>query len=773
MLTERATMRYMTSNLRPWRLFRRESRPVNPLRLAAIAIAGTLGSIPIAAAAQQASLQGIVVSSSTGSPLEGVAVSVSAEGQQTRGTFTDRNGFYQIGGISAGTYSLHGRLIGHVPYEQPVTFAPGARLTVSFRLAASAVAIEGIVVAPERGAAVRDLGRQLVTPRDLRLVPVPAGTGDLATYLQTLPGVTVTGDRGGQVFVRGGTPAENLVLVDGIPIYQPFHILGFFSVFPEDLVSSVDFYAGGFGARYHDRTSSVLDVRIRDGNPNGYRAVASVSPFIAEALVEGPVGGDVSWLASVRRSLVEETSGVLLGTTQPLTFESQLIKVASTRRDGERCSALALRTSDRGRLDPEEEVSQVAWNNLLAGLRCVTQFSRILRLLEVNFSYSHEGSTAISRGSSKFSSSVTRAQHDAHATTAVGSLPLYAGYHTSLELMNFDLRELYGVQDGEDALFGASAYIETAVPIGSRLEVRPGLVVTASPRAGLEPRLRAGWEPFGRSSEKLQGAVGLYRQNTVGTSDMRDVSSVFTAWMSAPDGVPLAALHGSLGWQQSLGGGIQWSLEGYYKRLHDIPVPVWQGVAQFNTRLGRADGKVYGADTRVEYTRPHFYGFVGYGYAWTQYEASQAEFATWFGEPVQRYHPPHDRRHQLNAVTSFDLAGFKASARWQFGTGLPFTRPMGFDEAFDYTKGLHDVHLNPGSTRLILDRPYTGRLPTMHRLDLSLERGFDLSLGRLLLQAGVINAYDRRNMFYYDLFTGRRADQLPLAPYASVTLRGR
>src|SRR5690606_2971084 len=118
---------------------------------------------------------------------------------------------------------------------------------------------------------------------------VPAGSGDLASYLQTLPGVTTTGDRGGQLFVRGGTAAENLVLVDGIPIYQPFHILGFFSVFPEDLVSSVDFYAGGFGARYSGRTSSVLDVGLREGNANTTRAVGTASPFLAEVMVEGPV----------------------------------------------------------------------------------------------------------------------------------------------------------------------------------------------------------------------------------------------------------------------------------------------------------------------------------------------------------------------------------------------------------------------------------------------------------------------------------------------------
>ncbi|NIS64117.1 MAG: TonB-dependent receptor, partial [Gemmatimonadales bacterium] len=219
-------------------------------------------------------------------------------------------------------------------------------------------------------------------------------------------------------------------------------------------------------------------------------------------------------------------------------------------------------------------------------------------------------------------------------------------------------------------------------------------------------------------------------------------------------------------------GGLRWSVDGYYKRLTEIPVTVWSAVAQFTSQLGRADGKTLGADVRIEYVSPHIRGFLGYGYSWTLYEVSQRDFTTWFGKPVQSYHPPHDRRHQINALLSLDLGDFTASARWQFGSGLSFTRPLGFDEAFDFNVALHQVKSTVGTTRLLLDKPFTGRLPLVHRLDVSLERTFDVSFGKIVVQAGVINAYDRRNMFYYDLFTGRRLDQLPLAPYASVTLRG-
>lgn len=709
---------------------------------------------------------------SSGRPLEDVAVTLEAGGRQVHRTFTDRNGFYQIPGIGPGTYVLRSQQIGYEEHEETITLAAGEQLTVSFRLDATPVELEGIVVAPERGAAVRDLGRQVVTPENLRMVPVPGGSGDLAAYLQTLPGVTTTGDRGGQLFVRGGTPADNLVLVDGIPIYQPFHILGYFSVFPGELVSSADFFPGGFGARYQGRSSSVLDVRIRDGDPTGFHAAASASPFLAEALAEGSAGG-ATWLGFVRRSLVEETSGALMGTTQPIHFESQLFKVTSTVRKDDRCSLLALRTADSGRLDPEEQVSHVAWENLLFGLRCIS-----LRpggqLLEVNWSYSGSGGDAVSRGSSQLHSSVQRIQHDVHATGRIGSMPFQAGYQLHLEFMAFELTELFRDQSlDHDDSFGASLYFEPSLALGTGVEVRPGVVLVGSPGAGVEPRLRASWEPFGPSRGVLQGAVGMYRQYVVGTSDTRDVGSVFTAWMNSPDGVPLEALHGVLGWQQDLGAGLRWSVDGYYKKMKGIPVPIWRAVAQFTTDLGRANGEVYGTDLRLEYTAPNFYGFLGYGYSNTLYHASQAEFGTWFGEPVQSYHPPHDRRHQVNAVTSLDIGEFRVSARWQFGSGLPYTRPIGFDEAFDYARNLHDVHTNAGTTRLVLDKPLTGRLPVVHRLDVSLEREFDLSRGRLLLQAGVINGYDRQNMFYYDLFTGRRLDQLPLAPYLSVTFHSR
>lgn len=721
-----------------------------------------------------ASLHGIVTDSSSGQFLQGASVVLDAAAGGQLTALTDRNGFYQIGSIAPGAYVLHVTYLGYRSHEERISLASGEQRTISVGLNVSPVVMQGLVVnASTGGATQRTLGRQRVLPADLERIPQPSASGDVAAYLQTLPGVVTEGDRGGQLFIRGGTPAENMVLVDGVMIYQPFHIVGFFSAFPQQLVADADFYAGGFGARYSGRTSSVLDVHMRDGNRSHYRASASVSPFLAEATVEGPFsGGQASWIAYASKSLIDRTSSFLTGQKQPLSFESQYLKITLFDDDGSRCSAMGLHTSDEGRMDVADPVSNVSWENVVVGGRCVMLFNEpILRLLEVNFGYSRVRNAAVTRDASAFHSSVSRISQDSHTTTMIGSVPIHAGYHLYLEQPSFDLADLFSNVSAEsDAIFGADGYFEAGLRPTDRLDVTPGLVMTLAPSARLEPRLRASWQPWGRSNEEVTAAAGLYYQDLTGVSDTRDPGSVFIAWMRPQDKKPMEAMHVMLGWQQVLASGLQWSIEGYYKRLWNVPVPAWQAVVQYNTTLANASGHVYGLDSRIEYKRGPFYGFIGYGYGETRYETAQPNFEAWFGSPVQSYNPPHDRRHTVKALASVDIGGFTAGLQWDLGTGLPYTQPIGIDEAVSIWD-LGNIRNQMGTTRIILDRPYQGRMPAVHRLDVSLKRTFDLGVGDLDVQLGAVNAYDRRNMFYYDIYTGRRLDQLPLVPYVSLQLK--
>lgn len=746
----------------------------------AAALIGALPGIasPLAAqdsAAGPATLQGIVTDGSSGQFLQGASVVLEAAAGGERSTVTDRNGFYQIGAIDPGVHTLVITYLGYGSHEEELALAADERRTASAQLSPSPILLEGVVVEGVVGGVVqRDMGRQRVMPVDLGRIPQPSVSGDVAAYLQTLPGVVAQGDRGGQLFIRGGTPAENMALIDGFMIYQPFHIVGFFSAFPEELVADADFYASGFGARYSGRTSSVLDVHMRDGNRSQYEASGAVSPFLAEVTAEGPLGdGEMSWIASARQSLIDPTSPTFVGERQPLDFQSQYVKVTSFDEEGSRCTAMGLRTSDEGRMDAEDPVSKVGWENLVVGGRCLMLFDEtLLRLVEVNFGYSLVRNEAVTRDASSFRSSVSRVSHDAHTTNLIGSVPVHMGYQIYLEQPTFDFAELFSNLRSEDvSIFGASAYFEAGLTPSERVALTPGLVVTMAPGLRLEPRLRASWQPLGRSTEEVTAAVGLYHQDLTGVSDTRDAGSVFLAWTRPRDEKPLQALHVTLGWQQELAPGLEWSVEGYYKRLRNVPIPEWQAVVQYNTNLGKAEGDVRGIDARILVDRGPFYGFVGYGYGQIQYETTQPNFEDWFGEATQSFYPPHDRRHTANALVSLEIGDFTAGARWQLGSGFPFTQPLGIDEAFAIRYDLEDVRDSQGTTRILLDRPYKGRMPAVHRLDVSLERSFDTRLGALDVQAGAVNTYDRRNMFYYDIYTGRRVDQLPLVPYLSIRLK--
>jgi hypothetical protein len=266
----------------------------------------------------------------------------------------------------------------------------------------------------------------------------------------------------------------------------------------------------------------------------------------------------------------------------------------------------------------------------------------------------------------------------------------------------------------------------------------------------------------------LSAAAGLYNQPVVGVSDRRDATSLFTVWTVSPQGRTPRAFHALGGYGLRLS---EFSLaaEGFYKRMHDLSVAEWTAYPRLTTRLQPADGEAYGGDIRAEFRRGATYAAVTYGWAQVEYAATQTRYRLWYGDETLRYQPPHDRRHQLTVLLNAPIAGFEFSARWQFGSGLPYSRALGFD-VFIPPDRAPDVFEDPGQPRVIYERPFNGRLPTYHRLDVSVERSFDLGPASLTAQLGAVNLYDRTNLFAFDVFTYRRVDQLPIMPTVGLLL---
>jgi len=254
-------------------------------------------------------------------------------------------------------------------------------------------------------------------------------------------------------------------------------------------------------------------------------------------------------------------------------------------------------------------------------------------------------------------------------------------------------------------------------------------------------------------------ALTRVHQSVVGLNDERDVGNQFTAWVPASDSVgAMASWHLIGGWSGRVHGPLSAAVEGFYKDYDGLSVPVFEAFPSFTTALQSADGRAFGADVRVE-LRDHalsekvrLSGSASYALSNVTYTAAGFE-----------YNPAHERRHQFDLVARLDIGEIGLTAVWKHGTGLPFTKSAGMDVWFPYEPG-QDVSRQPGVTRVLYQEPFQGRQPTYERIDVWLERVVSKRRVTATIRAGVVNVLNRENLFYFDLFTLRRVDQLPFTP---------
>ncbi|MFT5141620.1 MAG: hypothetical protein ACI80V_001129 [Rhodothermales bacterium] len=735
------------------------------------------------AAGQSATVRGFITSTSDGQPLPGVNVIIlEPDGSLVTGTATDADGFYALSRITPGPYTLRATFIGFEIYEEQLTLGDGIEAR-NISLDDASAEMEGVLVESERetaGAANITAGLQTVRPADIDLIPAPDISADLVNYLTALPGIVSQGDRGGQLFVRGGEPTQNLVLLDGMMVYQPFHVIGFFSAFPADIINTADVYAGGFGGKYGGRLSSVIEVAARTGNKRRFASSFSLAPFVSSARIEGPiVPGKVSILASVRESVIEHGASKLVDQELPFSFGDQFVKLHANLGPASQLSISALHTSDTGRLglDPQSSdvtlaAEEVHWENLAFGGRFIFLPATLPVFAEVLISASQLENAFGLPDSPIRSTKANRFSFSTNVTHYLGNTDLAWGIFLSSSALESDLGGLFqNVDLRKEYVTEVGAYMEPEFRLPGGLRLQPGLRLQSFPSKGVtfvEPRMRAVWN---LGAHRLSAAGGVYHQEVVGLNDRRDAGDVFTAWIASPDGIVPEAIHGIVGYSVRPNSVLTFSVEGFYKKLTDLIVPEWSAFPRFTTSIQGANGTASGADIRLEVSAGDaFYGVISYGLSDVRYKAKIRALEILTGEEETEYSPPHDRRHQLNALAAISAKGFNLNIRWQFGSGLPFNQSLGFDR-YILLDSLVNVLEAPGDERVLYGTPYTGRLATYHRLDVSLDREFkfsDRTSGTI--QVGVINAYDRPNLFYLDLFTLRRVDQLPLIPTVGIKI---
>ena len=211
------------------------------------------------------SIKGFVYEESTGEPM--MFTNVYLKGT-TYGGATNENGYFNINRIPDGRYTLLITSVGYDTISETFNLSKGQSINRKYYMKETSQKLETVTITADKIEARTETKTSVitVTPKTITKIPSVGGQADFAQYLQVVPGVIFTGDQGGQLYIRGGSPIQNKVLLDGMVVYNPFHSIGLFSVFDTDIIRNADVYTGGFGAEYSGRISSIMDISTRDGN---------------------------------------------------------------------------------------------------------------------------------------------------------------------------------------------------------------------------------------------------------------------------------------------------------------------------------------------------------------------------------------------------------------------------------------------------------------------------------------------------------------------------
>jgi hypothetical protein len=733
----------------------------------------------ISSISQTASVRGFVNDQDTGEPI--LFCNVVIEGK-TIGASTDVNGFFNITDVPIGNQNILITYIGYDTLRTSITLKENQILTRKLELKQSAIKINNVTISADKQEQKTEVKVSVtkITPKDIKLIPTIGGEPDLAQYLQVLPGVVFTGDQGGQLYIRGGSAIQNKVLLDGMIVYNPFHSIGLFSVFDTDIIRTADIYTGGFGAQYGGRISSIMDIKTRDGNKKRYGGRFSATSFGSKILFEGPLikkGGNASFVVSAKTSYLDKSSQLFYTYIDtaglPYNFTDLYGKISVNGSNGSKWNVFGFNYVDNVSY---RDVSSLGWKSNGIGSNFVLVPEGSSALIEGNFAYSsyligieEALSAPRSSGINGFNLGLNFTYFNGENELKYGLEVL--GYQTDFDFTNASDLQISQKENSTEL----SGFINYKLK-GERLIVEPGIRIYKynSIAATFEPRLGAKFLASDRLRFKL--AAGKYSQNLVSTNSDRDVVNLFYGFLSAPEDIPdeflgkeisnglQKANHLIVGMEYDFSDNIDFNLEGYVKEFSQLTNINKDKISINDPDFIVEKGLAQGVDLVLKYSNPKFYFWAVYSLGYISRT-----------DENQTYRPHFDRRHNVNLVATYKF-GFDNSwsldARWNFGTGFPFTQTQGFYPLLDFDDGINTTYNEEtGELGIIYADLNEGRLPYYHRLDVALKKEYQLSKNSTFnWNVGITNAYNRENIFYFNRIEYKRVNQLPFMPSAGISL---
>ena len=723
---------------------------------------------------QKGTIRGFVSDKQTGEPI--MFCNVSIEGT-SYGSQTDLNGMYTLSKIQGGEHTLVVTYVGYKKLTKKVNLKTGQLLTVKLELETSTINIDEVEISAERQEMKTDVkvGSIKITNEDLNLVPTIGGEADLAQYMQIVPGVIFTGDQGGQLYIRGGSPVQNKVLLDGMTIYSPFHSIGLFSVFDADIIKTTDVYTGGFSAEYGGRVSSIMDIKTKEGNRKRVQGKMSSNTFGSKLLLEGPFSknGNSSFLFSGKTSYLDKTSNLIYNFPMPYSYTDLYGKLTFRANNGSKANFFGFNFQDQVNY---QGVSDLQWTSNGIGSDFLLIPGNSPVLIEGNFAYSEyyislqEGESplresAISGGNMGFdltsfqTNGKTKYGFDVYSFST--KYKTYNSANSKIEL-NENTSEF-------------SAYVNYQYN-ADKIILEPGFRIQKY-TLGFSPEPRLGIKYLATDVLRLKLAAGLYSQNIMSTVSDRDVVNLFYGFLSSPANLPLdengeeykgqiqLARHFILGGEYDINLKMDLQIEGYIKDFTQLTNINRSMTSNYDNEYVVERGLAKGVDFLLKYKGKRLY-------IWTVYSLGMVKRT----ERENEYFPHFDRRHNVNLVSSYKFGNknsWKADARWNLGSGFPFTQTEGFYENLTFSDGINSTYTSTnGDLGVVYGDLNEGRLPYYHRLDISLSKTIEFSKTTILeMTVSVTNAYNRENIFYFDRIEHERVNQLPLLPSGGISLR--
>lgn len=729
-----------------------------------------------------------------------IGVNIYIDGE-TIGTTTNTFGFYSLS-LAPGEYELVVSFIGYKSIRQKLILKD-ENINLDFQLEEASETLNEVTVTAEEMQVERAQMSQIqLNVTEIKRIPAFLGEVDIIRAIQLLPGVQSGNEGSTGFYVRGGSPDQNLILLDGVPVYNASHLFGFFSVFNADAIKNVNLTKGGFPARFGGRLSSVLEIDMKEGNMREFHGEGSLGLISSKLTLEGPIWKDkTSFIVSGRRTYYDILAAPFIPEGQEFGYYfadlNAKINHVFSRKDRLYLSYYNgiddFSFREEYQNDPffggsgeGYDESGLDWGNHTAALRWNHLFNdKLFSNLTATFSqyrfsigfesYFKDGNDVSSNGFEYFSlirdyglrydlEYALNNQHQLRFGASYTNHTFRPGVAQIEE--TFDGESVDSILDLSRSVFANDlfVYLEDDWKLGDKWRINYGLHYSAyftnddAFYHNLQPRVSARY--LVNDGLSLKASYALMNQYVHLLSNS-GIGLPTDLWVSSTDRVkPQTSQQLAIGATTSLWGNkFEFSAESYYKLMNNL-IEYKEGASFIsntdwqNTVETDGEGEAYGLELLFRRKKGKTTGWVGYTLAWTNRRFSNLNDGDWF---PYRY----DRRHDISVVLNHRFSEkFDLGLTWVYGTGNSFTAPIaqimlqspwGGTETFDRFSDRNGL-----------------RMPAYHRLDLGFNWHKKTKWGQRTWNISVYNAYSRQNPFFLYLSQNsngeRRINQVSLFP---------